>query len=100
MQCLIAVVAFVLMLTINVPLAIVAMIMMPVIGVLGVIMRKRTFPVSWLIQARLAQVAMAVDESYDAATADAVSRFQAARHLTVDGAVGPHETAPALGVTL
>jgi ATP-binding cassette, subfamily B, bacterial len=62
-QCLIAVVAFVLMLTINVPLAIVAMITMPVIGVLGVVMRKKTFPVSWLIQSRLAEVAMAVDEN-------------------------------------
>jgi ATP-binding cassette subfamily B protein len=62
-QCLIAVVAFILMLTINVPLAIVAMITMPVIGVLGVVMRKKTFPVSWLIQSRLAEVAMAVDEN-------------------------------------
>jgi ATP-binding cassette subfamily B protein len=62
-QCTIAVVAFVLMLTINVPLAIVAMITMPVIGVLGVVMRKKTFPVSWLIQSRLAQVATVVDEN-------------------------------------
>jgi ATP-binding cassette, subfamily B, bacterial len=62
-QCSIAVVAFILMLTINVPLAIVAMLMMPVIGVLGVVMRKKTFPVSWLIQARLAEVATAVDEN-------------------------------------
>ncbi len=62
-QCLIAVVAFVLMLTINVPLAIVAMITMPVIGVLGVVMRKKTFPISWLIQSRLAEVATVVDEN-------------------------------------
>jgi ATP-binding cassette subfamily B protein len=62
-QCLIAVVAFGLMLTINVPLAIVAMITMPVIGVLGVVMRKKTFPVSWLIQSRLAEVATVVDEN-------------------------------------
>jgi ATP-binding cassette subfamily B protein len=62
-QCSIAVVAFVLMLTINVPLALVAMLTMPVIGVLGVVMRKKTFPVSWLIQARLAEVATAVDEN-------------------------------------
>jgi ATP-binding cassette subfamily B protein len=62
-QCTIAVVAFVLMLTINVPLAIVAMLTMPVIGVLGVVMRKKTFPVSWLIQSRLAQVATVVDEN-------------------------------------
>ena len=62
-QCLIAVVAFVLMLSINVPLAIVAMITMPIIGVLGVTMRKAIFPVSWLIQARLAQLATVVDEN-------------------------------------
>ncbi|GAA0573930.1 hypothetical protein GCM10010172_68160 [Paractinoplanes ferrugineus] len=62
-QCLIAVVAFVLMLSINVPLAIVAMVTMPIIGVLGVSMRKAIFPVSWLIQARLARLATVVDEN-------------------------------------
>ncbi|MEU4241136.1 ABC transporter ATP-binding protein [Actinoplanes sp. NPDC026619] len=62
-QCLIAVVAFVLMLSINVPLAIVAMATMPIIGILGVSMRKAIFPVSWLIQARLAQLATVVDEN-------------------------------------
>ncbi|MGK5677982.1 ABC transporter ATP-binding protein [Actinoplanes sp. URMC 104] len=62
-QCLIAVVAFGLMLSINVPLAIVAMVTMPVIGVLGVSMRKAIFPVSWMIQARLAHLATVVDEN-------------------------------------
>jgi len=62
-QCLIAVVAFGLMLSINVPLAIVAMATMPVIGILGVTMRKAIFPVSWMIQARLAQLATVVDEN-------------------------------------
>jgi ATP-binding cassette, subfamily B, bacterial len=62
-QCLIAVVAFGLMLSINVPLAIVAMATMPIIGVLGVSMRKAIFPVSWMIQARLAQLATVVDEN-------------------------------------
>ncbi|WP_250006997.1 ABC transporter ATP-binding protein [Actinoplanes sp. M2I2] len=62
-QCLIAVVAFGLMLSINVPLAIVAMVTMPVIGILGVSMRKAIFPVSWMIQARLAQLATVVDEN-------------------------------------
>ncbi|MCA2214821.1 ABC transporter ATP-binding protein [Jidongwangia harbinensis] len=62
-QCTIAVVAFVLMLSINVPLAIIAMATMPVIGVLGVSMRKAIFPVSWLIQARLAHLATVVDEN-------------------------------------
>jgi ATP-binding cassette subfamily B protein len=62
-QCLIAVVAFGLMLTIDVPLAIVAMVTMPIIGVLGVSMRKAIFPVSWMIQARLARMATVVDEN-------------------------------------
>ncbi|GGK84727.1 ABC transporter ATP-binding protein [Mangrovihabitans endophyticus] len=62
-QCTIALVAFVLMLSINVPLAIVAMITMPVIGILGVTMRKAVFPVSWMIQARLAELATVVDEN-------------------------------------
>lgn len=62
-QCLIAVVAFGLMLSINAPLAVVAMATMPVIGVLGVSMRKAIFPVSWLIQARLARLATVVDEN-------------------------------------
>jgi ATP-binding cassette subfamily B protein len=62
-QCLIAVVAFGLMLSINVPLAIVAMATMPIIGFLGVGMRKAVFPVSWLIQARLARLATVVDEN-------------------------------------
>ncbi|RSM52790.1 ABC transporter ATP-binding protein [Actinoplanes sp. ATCC 53533] len=62
-QCLIAVVAFVLMLSINVPLAIVAMATMPIIGFLGLGMRKAIFPVSWLIQARLARLATVVDEN-------------------------------------
>ena len=62
-QCLIAVVAFVLMLSINVPLAIVAMATMPIIGFLGVGMRKAIFPVSWLIQARLTRLATVVDEN-------------------------------------
>ncbi|GAA2499208.1 ABC transporter ATP-binding protein [Winogradskya humida] len=62
-QCLIAVVAFGLMLSIDVPLAIVAMATMPVIGFLGVGMRKAIFPISWLIQARLAGMATIVDEN-------------------------------------
>ena len=68
------------------------------VGAPGILAR-----VSTAINARLAEDGLLqkpVDESYDAATADAVSRFQAAHHLKVDGAVGPHETAPALGVTL
>ncbi|HVA44269.1 MAG TPA: ABC transporter ATP-binding protein [Acidimicrobiales bacterium] len=62
-QCGIALVAFVYMLRINVPLALVAMSTMPFIYVLGVRMRKSMFPVSWLIQSRLADVATIVDEN-------------------------------------
>ncbi|MBV1849300.1 ABC transporter ATP-binding protein [Catellatospora tritici] len=62
-QCLIAVFAFALMVSIDAPLAVVAMATMPLIAVLGVWMRKAIFPVSWLIQARLAKVATLVDEN-------------------------------------
>ena len=62
-QCLMAVVAFVFMLRINVPLAFVAMVTMPFIYFAGVRMRSVMFPVSWLIQARLADVATIVDEN-------------------------------------
>jgi ATP-binding cassette subfamily B protein len=62
-QCSIAVVAFGFMLSINVPLAFVAMVTTPVIYFLSVRMRKSMFPVSWLIQARLAEVATIVDEN-------------------------------------
>ncbi len=62
-QCSIAVVAFIFMLTISVPLAFVAMVSMPFIYIVGVKMRQRLFPVSWIIQARLAEVATVVDEN-------------------------------------
>jgi ATP-binding cassette subfamily B protein len=62
-QCSVAVVAFGYMLSINVPLAIVAMIPMPFVYFLGIQMRKSIFPVSWLIQSRLADVATIVDEN-------------------------------------
>ena len=62
-QCAIAVVAFIYMLAINVPLALVAMSTIPFVFVLSVRMRRVMFPVSWLIQARLAEVATIVDEN-------------------------------------
>ncbi|WP_211588935.1 ABC transporter ATP-binding protein [Allorhizocola rhizosphaerae] len=62
-QCTIAGFAFALMLSINVPLALVAMAAMPAVGILGWYARKAIFPVSWLIQSRLARVATVVDES-------------------------------------
>ena len=62
-SCAIAVVAFGYMLSIDVPLSFVAMATMPVVYVVGVRMRRVMFPVSWLIQARLADVATIVDEN-------------------------------------
>ncbi|MGH9045276.1 MAG: ABC transporter ATP-binding protein [Acidimicrobiales bacterium] len=62
-QCSIALVAFAYMLSISVPLALVAMLPMPFVYVLGLQMRRSLFPVSWLIQARLADVATIVDEN-------------------------------------
>ena len=62
-QCSIAAVAFVYMLSIDVPLAFVAMSTLPLVFVLSVRMRRSMFPVSWLIQARLAEVATIVDEN-------------------------------------
>ncbi len=62
-QCGIAVVAFCYMLSINVLLAIVAMSTMPLVYIVGVKMRNSLFPVSWLIQSRLADVSTVVDEN-------------------------------------
>jgi ATP-binding cassette subfamily B protein len=62
-QCSIALVAFGYMLSINVVLAFVAMATMPFIFWTGMRMRKVLFPVSWLIQSRLAEVATVVDEN-------------------------------------
>ena len=62
-QCGVAVLAFALMLTINVPLAFVAMSTMPFVLVAAVRMRRYMFPVSWLTQSRLAEVATVVDEN-------------------------------------
>lgn len=62
-QCAIGLVAFAYMLAINVPLAFVSMITIPLVYISGVRMRQTMFPVSWLIQARLADVATIVDEN-------------------------------------
>jgi ATP-binding cassette subfamily B protein len=62
-QCLGAVIAFCIMLAIDWKLALVAMIVMPFIYFVGVRMRKMMFPISWVTQSRLAEVAMVVDEN-------------------------------------
>ena len=62
-QCLIGVVAFCFMLAIDVPLALIALSTMPILLWVSIRMRKVIFPVSWIIQARLAEVATIVDEN-------------------------------------
>jgi len=62
-QSFIGVVAFAFMLSINVPLTFVAMLVMPVLYFVGIRMRKVMFPISWITQARLADVATIVDEN-------------------------------------
>lgn len=62
-QCGVIIVAFAEMFTISVPLTLVTMVTLPLTFVFGYIMRKRIFPVSWLIQARLADVATIVEEN-------------------------------------
>src|SRR6202044_2540478 len=62
-QCSMAIVAFCFMLSINVVLALVSMVAMPLIFIIIVRMRKVLFPVSWLIQSRLADIATIVDEN-------------------------------------
>jgi ATP-binding cassette subfamily B protein len=62
-QCAVVILAFVEMFLINVPLTLVTMASIPLTLLFGIIMRKRIFPVSWLIQARLAEVAEIVEEN-------------------------------------
>jgi ATP-binding cassette, subfamily B, bacterial len=57
------VLAFGFMLSIHVPLALVAVSTMPLVYVLGIRMRNLVFPLSWVSQARQAEVATVVDES-------------------------------------
>ncbi len=51
------------MLTIHVPLTLVAVSTMPFVFVLGQRMRDQVFPLSWVTQGRMAEVAMVVDEN-------------------------------------
>lgn len=57
------VLAFILMLTIHVPLTFVALATLPVAAMLGNRYRNRSLPLSWIIQGRSAEVAAAVDEN-------------------------------------
>jgi ATP-binding cassette, subfamily B, bacterial len=62
-QSFIGVVSFAFMLAINVPMSLVAMVTMPLLYIVGVKMRQKMFPISWIIQARLADVATVIDEN-------------------------------------
>jgi ATP-binding cassette subfamily B protein len=62
-QCLIGVVAFAFMLSINWALALISMVVMPILYVVGIKMRRVMFPISWITQSRLAEVATIVDEN-------------------------------------
>jgi ATP-binding cassette subfamily B protein len=62
-QCSIGVIAFGFMLKINAPLALIAMTIMPILYFVGIRMRRVLFPISWITQARLADVATIVDEN-------------------------------------
>ena len=62
-QCSIGVIAFGFMLYYNRLLALVALAMMPLLYRVGMRMRESMFPISWVIQARLAGVATVVDEN-------------------------------------
>jgi ATP-binding cassette subfamily B protein len=62
-QCAVIFIAFAEMFTINVQLTLVTAISLPITFLVGVAMRKKIFPVSWLIQARLADIAMLVEEN-------------------------------------
>jgi ATP-binding cassette subfamily B protein len=56
-------VALALMLAVSVPLTVVAVATMPLVYVFGVRLRNQLFPLSWIIQARMADVATIVDEN-------------------------------------
>ena len=62
-QCAVAIVVFVQMMLVSPPLALVTMSTMPLIAVVGIQIRKRLFPISWLEQSLIAQVATTVDEN-------------------------------------
>jgi ATP-binding cassette subfamily B protein len=63
LQCGVAVIAFLMMASINLPLALIALSPMPFVVMAGIQMRRRIFPVSWLVQARQADVANIVNEN-------------------------------------
>ena len=55
--------AIALMASVSVPLTIVAVLPLPFVGILGARLGRLTFPISWIIQARLADLATNVEEN-------------------------------------
>jgi ATP-binding cassette, subfamily B, bacterial len=62
-QCAVVFVAFAEMFSLNAQLTLVTAVSLPITFVVGQAMRKQIYPVSWLIQARLAEIAMLVEEN-------------------------------------
>ena len=62
-QCCVGILAFAFMLSIDPLLTLIAMTVMPVLYFVGIRMRRVMFPISWITQARLADVATIVDEN-------------------------------------
>jgi ATP-binding cassette, subfamily B, bacterial len=79
------VLAFGLMLTIHVPLTIVALIPLPFVFLVGLRMRSFMFPISWVVQSRTADVATIVEENV---TGTRVVKSFAAEQQQVDQLAG------------
>jgi ATP-binding cassette subfamily B protein len=62
-QCFVGVLAFGFMLSIDPLLTLIALTVMPILYFVGIRMRRVMFPISWITQARLADVATIVDEN-------------------------------------
>ncbi|MGY6499510.1 MAG: ABC transporter ATP-binding protein [Acidimicrobiales bacterium] len=78
LQVLSFVLAFGLMLTINVPLTIVALLPLPFVFLVGLRMRSFMFPISWIVQSRTADVATIVEENVSGTRV--VKSFAAEQH--------------------
>jgi ATP-binding cassette subfamily B protein len=64
-QCAVVVIAFAEMATVNLPLTLIIAASLPLTFFVGLVMRKRGYPISWLIQARLADIASLVEENIE-----------------------------------
>ncbi|MFQ5556898.1 MAG: ABC transporter ATP-binding protein, partial [Acidimicrobiales bacterium] len=67
MQGVLLVVGLAVMIALSLPLTLVAIAPLPLVFVVGVRLRNRIFPLSWVVQARMAEVATIVDENIQGA---------------------------------